>query len=734
MTALLVRTLSVVAPLLVLVGLWIPGIHRTYVATPALSDAALEAARRVPDDAMLAELCGAIGGDAALVPIADALLDGRVAIPGFAPTAIGMPFDPLDLDRGLPPWRLFLAGLGVAKILLQAQEITGDEHYLSAARDVILGWGRYERGAWLPRGHLWNDHAIAERLVTLSRFWSLYRRHPLYDHAAAREVLQFAARSAAALAKPAQFTFSTNHGVMQNLALLHFALAFPTLPLAERHAALAFARLRDQLRFHVSDEGVVLEHSPAYHRSGLARFGRALRYLTLLDVPIPAEWWAKYERAKAFYGDLRRPDDTLPVFGDTGAERESIGPLVTLVTEGDAGGHARPLAPAAHWRPTDARAFHPVSGYAVWWNGLDAWPDVRRLSQLAVGWSSFPGHAHRHADQMSMALWASGQTWWSNVGLWPIETRGRAEAVSWAGSNAPHLVGEPDNGDSDTRVLAFGWSTTPGFLELERRGAEPYVPRRQIAQASPTLWVVIDSTSDERTDATTTTTWTTAPDVTVVQGADPGRYDLVRAAGGAYLQAAFLGSPTPRLRELRGSFEPFAGWQMGGLNEPLPAPAIVLEQPAQASYAIAVWSLAGGGDAGLAGAPSLTEWAGAEQWSLVVPLAAGAVELQRAGATLRVSHGGKTGTEELALTRPPDYGPEQAAIRTAYAEAARKYRITGGRINQRRATAVLVALFVAAELVLFGYRRATGRSDTGLRALGLVGWAAAGLVLAIAVR
>jgi len=112
MTALLVRTLSVVAPLLVLVGLWIPGIRRTYVATPALSDAAVETARHVPDDAVLAELCGATGGDAALVPIADGLLDGRVAIPGFAPTVIGMPFDPRDLDRGLPPWRLFLAGLG----------------------------------------------------------------------------------------------------------------------------------------------------------------------------------------------------------------------------------------------------------------------------------------------------------------------------------------------------------------------------------------------------------------------------------------------------------------------------------------------------------------------------------------------------------------------------------------------------------------------------------------------
>ena len=88
----------------------------------------------------------------------------------------------------------------------------------------------------------------------------------------------------------------------------------------------------------------------------------------------------------------------------------------------------------------------------------------------------------------------------------------------------------------------------------------------------------------------------------------------------------------------------------------------------------------------------------------------------------------------MALTRPPDYGPERAAIRTAYAEAARKYRITGSGINQRRAAVVLVALFVAAELALFGYRRATGRSDTVLRALGLVGWAAAGLVLAIVIR
>ena len=56
-----------------------------------------------------------------------------------------------------------------------------------------------------------------------------------------------------------------------------------------------------------------------------------------------------------------------------------------------------------------------------------------------VLWANFVSHAHKHADETSMVVWAGGKSWWENVGYWPYGVEGRSEAESWSGSNAPHL-------------------------------------------------------------------------------------------------------------------------------------------------------------------------------------------------------------------------------------------------------------------------------------------------------
>ena len=226
---------------------------------------------------------------------------------------------------------------------------------------------------------------------------------------------------------------------MQNLGLWHGALAFPSLPGTREYQRLAKSRLDDQMRFYVSDEGVVLEHSADYQSFGLMLLGRAFRYLALGHEVAPSQWVEKYRKAQAFYATLRRPDGTLPMFGDTDSDDDAVG---ALVTEFDANGSVGPLNWRTDWKPANAETIYPVSGYAIWWDGLKSWPDPRNLSETVLCWSNFAGHGHKHADEMSLLFWAKSQNWWSNVGYWPYDTPGRDETVSWAGSNAPHLLGE----------------------------------------------------------------------------------------------------------------------------------------------------------------------------------------------------------------------------------------------------------------------------------------------------
>jgi len=158
------------------------------------------------------------------------------------------------------------------------------------------------------------------------------------------------------------------------------------------------------------------------------------RYMTLSNQPLPRDWRHQYTKAVDFFALLRRPDGTLPLLGDTTPDAEPNAPPVFVGSPPDFG---RPLGIRADWKPDRPFGFYPLSGYSIWWNGLPDWPDTRKLSQLLVTWSHFPGHGHPRAQELSVLFWASGQTWWTNTGYWSYSHPARRPAESWQGGGRP---------------------------------------------------------------------------------------------------------------------------------------------------------------------------------------------------------------------------------------------------------------------------------------------------------
>src|SRR5207249_3477632 len=109
-----------------------------------------------------------------------------------------------------------------------------------------------------------------------------------------------------------------------------------------------------------------------------------------------------------------------------------------------------------------------------------------------VVWSYFPGHGHKHADELSVSLWAAGQTWWSNAGYWSYDLRGRARAESWSGSNAPHLVTEPANSRRTAQLASSAWSRALAAVHLERRGPGQFRVARQVLHLGSNIWIAVD--------------------------------------------------------------------------------------------------------------------------------------------------------------------------------------------------------------------------------------------------
>lgn len=710
------HALSWVAPVAILVAVWLPHFAHYYVATPAIPPTAVAASRSHPDDARLRELAGFSAGFGVARPVfelADAraaaarLLAGEVAVPGLPPRRVTLPFNPDDLDNELGAGALSFAGLVLPQLLVRAYTDSGEDRYLFAARDMIVGWADYEARAWLPRGFLWNDHAIAARIPVLAAFWLAYRGHPAYDPAVAATVLRFAARGGEFLARPDHFTVATNHGVMQNLALWHLALAFPELDRNGRYRRLALERLDEQMGFYLGDEGVVLEHSAGYHRTGLELVAMALRYLTLLEQPIPPPWARKYEAALTVHAQLRRPDGSLPVFGDTtgepGGDTPPAGPLLTRLL-GD--GRAAPLGQLASWPAPVPDALYPVSGYAAWWRG--GAPDTEgRPTQTVVAWSYFPGHGHKHADEMSLLLWGAGRPWITNVGYWPYGTAGRAGAESWRGSNAPHLASEARASRRSTRLLAHGRGGRAGALDLERRLETGYVARRQIVHLDPDVWLVMDRASGAPME-TARVQWNTAAGLTLRPGSTPGAYRLESGPTGPRLGLRLASSGPASVRELRGSLDPFGGWQVVE-HKPAPAPSLVVEQPAGDSWMAAVWCLEVRGSSGACpDTPISTRFATDQDWSVTIPRGAGAATITRGGQELRIDAAG--GTRTLALQAAPDVTVARTRIRAAYETAVRKYpRFRDVEYYRLRASYVVVGLLVAQELFFAAIRRFRAR-------------------------
>jgi hypothetical protein len=360
---------------------------------------------------------------------------------------------------------------------------------------------------------------------------------------------------------------------------------------------------------------------------------------------------------------------------------------------------------------------------------LEGWPKEENLAQTVVTWSYFPGHGHKHADEMSVLFWAGGESWWTNVGYWPYGTSGREEAISWGGSNAPHLTNETRHSVRTTILRHYGWSEEMSVIHLERTGPGNYVVTRQVICLKPNIWIVVDSTSAQRSDLTHIT-WTTSHKVKVSEGNIKGAYEL-RVDGNPIRLAAFLlGSQGTEIKQSRGSVRPFAGWEVvNGI--PQPSPTFIVQQAANNGWSAAIWMLKRDSSNvdNFTTLPYMKDWRGPEVWTLVLPLQSGQISLNR-----RYNQISQNGAHfaELGIESGPAINGKVAEIRASYNRAAIQYPEFRDLLTYRwKVTYGLLLLFLLQEVGYFAYKKVASRYCIPLRPVMICGWAGVGCWLFI---
>lgn len=656
----LVAVLAVASVLLFAVTmflLWRPVLDHYRVDASPVTTEVMAAHTKIPSDEVLSIVADVsmmtdhpLTGKEA-VSAADRILRGELALPALPVLPIEAKFAPEDLERGVPVQQVWIASLIVPDLLLRAYEETRSSAYLEAARIYIENFCRYESRRRLPVRFLWNAHAVVNRVAVMSRFWKAERGRLDANSNSRTTIHAHITRLGMLLSKPEHFIGATNHGVMQNVALLQIATAFPSLPEAQRFRELALERLAKQIPFYLSSEGAVLEHSAGYHFHGVVVTGFILRLLEAAGHSIPPQIANLHESAAQVLRDLQRPDATLPLIGNTYRYEWTLPKLLQR------SGWAASLKERDRFS-----RLYPIAGYAVWFEPNSA---TGESTHAVVPWGYFVGHGHSRAQEMSLSIWADGTDWSTNSGYWPSDDEpGIMQSNGWAGSNAPHVVGE-SLGERKTTLMAFSHRDDVRFLDLERRAASGAIVRRQILQVGKNDWIALDTYSDTY-QRSLRTIWTAAPESQVESIAEsPGmrRYEFHRDDRDTRLSLTLLGPADLSAEMLRGSSQPFGGW-VAHSRKAHPAPSVDARIPhSQDRWMLAALKLHKR-DESQGVFARMDRWRGPESWAVVIPDQGGLSRISREEEELLVSRSGPS-PFRFTLSAPPNVEDERLQIAAA---------------------------------------------------------------------
>jgi hypothetical protein len=623
-------------------------------------------------------------------------LRGQLYAPSFLSSPYSLQGWPNDLTPGGPTFQLVMASLAVEDLLLKEYQSGGDRRYYLLARDRILAFAKWESHQGKPFAFLWNDHAIAARISVLIRLWRTLRSDAETTPAQRAELIALVERSGALLAKKSQFTVRTNHGVMQNLALLQITAAFPDLAKASQWRSLAMERLDLQLRFYVSDEGVVLEHSAEYHDFGNYLLSASLQLAHLNRLEPSQRLLKAYAGSTNFLQVLKRPDGSLPLVGNTAGGIPELLGSDSAAPINVAGSH-----------------LYPLSGYAIWWD-IGATP-----SQTMVAWAKHDRHGHKHADEPSVHFWSRGIDWVTATGYWPYGARGYEQANGWLGSNAPHAKGEEMNSPRTVTLLGSAVSGGIRSIDIENARVSGFAVRRQIIQLSSDQLLVLDAVRGS--EAPVETLWTLDPRLTLQ--ALGGQRFSTQPFGSDHLLQIELASDNDLSTQTalyRGSWSPFAGWVVEG-REPTPASALLVERPPGDSLTATLFTVSNQSESR---SIKLLTGAQSENWTIEIQASSGGQRVRRAGDSIEVVN--SLGTTSLKLSAPTSLVLRQEKLTASMSQALEAYppwRALG--FYHQRIYVAVAGLWAVVEIVL-GFLAWRRLRRTWMDAVVLTVWAGFG--------
>lgn len=622
--------------------IWVPEIAHFHVARPEMTDTQVDQAISGGDKNVAAAIqridFGLAGdlSDIETVLAAENMLVGRLYVPGVGYRDVGWPFEKGHLLLGGPTFQLRMAGLAWLELVVDAWRLTGEDKFLDFAEENALRFIRFEARQILPTGYLWNDHAVANRTIVYAHLWAALNTKNGIKRETARSLLVAADRSARLLARPSHYTYRTNHGVMQNVGLIVVAAAFPSLTDSEVFMSVGYERLARQMNYFLSNQGAVLEHSVGYHEFGVGILRSCFALLRALSVPVKPEHQSRLEHSEEILRLFSRPDYSIPNFGDS---HQSLGKVGRAIVD-SANRESVDLIGHNDQDPKNG-SFVLDAGYAIFRSGIGTSPDSG--VHAAANWSHFISNAHEHADELSINYWVDGTSLWSGSGYWPYGDPHRGWAVGWAGSNAPHFVGERAVSDRASVLHAIASGPEYAIWLLRRKNKDGYNVSRQVVLFRDSWGLVLDSVQDQQSRQTEVI-WGVPTHINMTSREKRSARIVDRDSDRTFGLSIDATAPVA-VTYFRGSLSPFLGWTAseGTVKE---AWTVRVLSHANSTVATA-WGKLSGTAANSELDVQITDWQGESDWSVNVQVEGTLHSIRRAGSKVIISGVGLTDLEVL---------------------------------------------------------------------------------------
>lgn len=321
-------------------------------------------------------------------------------------------------------WQFFFHSWYFSDCLIDGYSISKDPWYLNRLRWVVSDWWRDNFKENYPSEFSWYDHTIPKRLHKMLLIFEILRRNHALDDTFTPIILRAIYWHAEILAEEeALYIKNHNHGLDQSNILFEASQILPEFQLAKKWKEISKIRLKHEIDYALTFEGVHKENSPGYHiwispySASINNFSKHYTGELLSKNSRELE-----EGGLKFIVAITKPNKKLSPLGDTGPnqipyisknklnypnfEKLSWYPYYQyLITDGRKGE-----------KPEQTTILFPKSGYFIYRDKWDE-PGENTAMHLVLK-CGFLSKGHRQNDDGNVLLYSMGEDWLIDAGIY----------------------------------------------------------------------------------------------------------------------------------------------------------------------------------------------------------------------------------------------------------------------------------------------------------------------------